>query len=98
MDLSGWLILGLATAPIWGMLLWSLWRLGIQPRLLPAAEIAALADEVIARYGQRAEEMAFAEEDHAWRTSQAAEQGKWHRVRRELWRRYRSGEWDGPAS
>lgn len=96
-DLSNWVILGLSTLPLWGMLLWSAWRLGIQPRLLPGDQIAALADDLIARHGRRAEDMAFAEEDRAWRYSQSGEQGKWHRVRRELWRRYESGEWAGPA-
>lgn len=44
------------------------------------------------KYGPLAEEMAFIEEDRAWRYSEAFEQGKWHRVRRELWRRCEAGD------
>ena len=50
------------------------------------------ADELIARHGERAEERAFAEEDRAWRRFEHREQGKWHRVRRELWRRRTAAE------
>jgi hypothetical protein len=63
---------------------------------VPASVIKALADEMIAKHGARAEELAFAEEDRTWRYSETFEQGKWHRVRRELWRRYETGEWEGP--
>ncbi|WP_404401855.1 hypothetical protein [Pelagibacterium halotolerans] len=49
-------------------------------------------DELIAKHGPRAEEMAYAEEDRAWRYSDIYEQGKWRRVRRELWRRHKAGE------
>lgn len=81
-------ILALATLPIWGALVWRIWELGIRPRLIPTATIRRLADRLIARYGPQAEEMAFIEEDRAWRYSETFEQGKWRRVRRELWRRH----------
>ena len=41
----------------------------------------------------RAEEVAYGEEDHACRYCDTYQQGKWHRVRRELWRRHASGVW-----
>ncbi len=88
-----WLV---ATSPIWATLLWHVWDLGLRPRLLPTREVEALADAMIALHGPRAEEAAFIEEDSAWRRSEIFQQGKWHRVRRELWRRYERGEWAGP--
>lgn len=98
MELSGWIIGGIASSPIWGMLLWHTWELSVRPRLIPVGAIMAFADELIAKHGSRAEEMAFIEEDRAWRYSETYQQGKWHRVRRELWRRYVAGEWEGPES
>lgn len=86
----------LATFPIWGTLVWHIWALHIRPCLIPIEVIKTLADELIAKHGARAEEMAFIEEDRAWRYSETFEQGKWHRVRRELWRRYEAEEWGGP--
>lgn len=75
------------------VVLWETWRRRIRPLLIPRAEIARLADELIARHGPRAEHMAYIEEDRAWRYSNAFEEGKWRRVRRELWRRFDAGEW-----
>jgi hypothetical protein len=95
-ELSGWIIGGIATSPIWGTLLWHTWELSIRPRLIPVGNIKAVADDLVAKYGPRAEEIAFIEEDRAWRYSETFEQGKWHRVRRELWRRYEAREWEGP--
>ena len=65
------------------------WQGRIRPMLIPRAEIERLADELMEKHGERAEEMAFIEEDHAWRYSQNFEQGKWRRVRKELERRGR---------
>lgn len=77
-----WAAIGAATAPIWGAFLWEIWEGSIRPRLVSCAEIDALAAAMIARYGDRAEEMAFIEEDRAWRYSDSFEQGKWRRVRK----------------
>lgn len=96
MELSGWIIGGIATSPFWGTLLWHTWDLSIRPRLIPVRDIKAAADDLVAKYGPRAEEIAFIEEDRAWRYSETFEQGRWHRVRRELWRRYEAGDWEGP--
>ena len=70
------------------------WQIRIRPMLVPRAEIDKLADELINKHGERAEEFAAIEEDRAWRYSQYFEQGKWRRVRKELWRRYETGEWE----
>ncbi len=74
--------------------LWQFWTFRIRPLLIAKKDIHAEVDELIAKYGPRAEEMAFIREDRAWRYSDTFEQGKWRRVRRELWRRYRMGEWE----
>jgi hypothetical protein len=97
-DIGQWAIVCACMSPIWGTLLWQTWNLSIWPRLIPAGNINALADNMIAKYGPRAEELAFIEEDRAWRYSETFEQGKWRRVRRELWRRYEAGEWEGPEA
>ena len=76
-----WIGIGAATSPIWGAILWLLWEGCIRPRLIPRAEIDALAATMIARHGRRAEEVAFLEEEQAWRSSRPFEQGKWRRVR-----------------
>lgn len=70
------------------------WELRIRPMFIPKAEIDAIVDDLIATYGPRAEEFAYREEDHACRYSHTFKQGKWRRVRRELWRRYEAGEWE----
>lgn len=61
-----------------------MWEGEIKPRLIPEAEINALANGHIARYGERAAEMAFTEEERAWRYSDSFAQGKWKRVRQEI--------------
>jgi hypothetical protein len=83
-DVLFWVVIGAATAPIWGALLWELWEGGIRPRLVPASEIDSLAAAMLARHSDRAEEMAFIEEDRAWRYSESFEQGKWRRVRKRI--------------
>jgi hypothetical protein len=64
--------------------LWLEWQTRIRPLLLPSSEIKRLADDLIERHGERAEEFAAMEEDRAWRYSRSFEQRKWRRVRREL--------------
>ena len=82
-----WLVTVMLTSPIWGPLLWLVWEGFVRPRLIPAAEIEALAEEMIATYGPHAEEAAFVEEDRAWRASRPFEQGQWRRVGAALRRR-----------
>jgi hypothetical protein len=80
-DVVWWVIVLVCTAPIWGSLVWLIWEGSIRPRLIPAAEIEAEARRLLDRWGDRAAEMAFIEEDRAWRYSETFEQGRWHRVR-----------------
>jgi hypothetical protein len=84
------IVIGAAASPIWGALMWVLWQGRIRPRLLPGAEIDALTATMVARHGRRAEEVASAEEEQAWRNSRPFEQGKWRRVRKQTEER-RSG-------
>lgn len=67
--------------------LWVEWHGRIRPMFIPHAEIERMADELVEKHRESAEEMAFIEEDRAWRYSQTFEQGKWRRVRKELERR-----------
>ncbi|MCQ2002866.1 hypothetical protein [Rhizobium sp. NRK18] len=73
---------------------WWEWEFHIKSLRVSRKEIAALADEMIEKHGPDAEERAYAEEDAAWRRSNTVEQGKWRRVRKELWRRHKAGEWE----
>ena len=66
------------------MFVWHLVDEYVRPMFIPRSEINALADEMIAKHGDRAEEMAYIEEDRAWRYSEIVEQGKWRRVKREI--------------
>lgn len=67
--------------------LWLQWHGRVRPMLIPRFEIERIADELIERHDDRAEEFAAMEEDRAWRYSNSFEQGKWKRVRNELERR-----------
>lgn len=91
-DIVLWFIIGICTAPIWGTLLCELWEGVIRPRLMPQEEVRRLADQCLRQHGLRAEEIAFIEEDRAWRYGESFEQGKWRRVRRELRRRREPSE------
>ena len=70
--------------PIWGSLLWELWEGSIRPLLVPHEEIDALSVAMLVQHADRAEQMAFMEEDRAWRYSDSFEQGKWRRVRKTI--------------
>ena len=60
------------------------WEGRIRPRLIPDSEFDSLAAAMVGRHGERAAEMAFIEEDRAWRYSRPFEQGKWRRVRKRI--------------
>lgn len=79
-----WLVLGVATAPLWGPVLWVLWQGVLRPRLIPRGEVERIATDLLSHHGDRAEEIAFGEEYGAWRHSNPFEQGKWRRVRRRI--------------
>lgn len=77
-----WLAIGAAAAPIWGAGLWMVWQGVVRPHLIPRAEVERTAASLIERHGERAGEVAFANEYGAWRDSDGFAQGKWRRVRR----------------
>ena len=77
-------IWALCLFPIWGSLLWELWEGSIRPLLIPHTEIDALSVAMLVQHADRAEQMAFIEEDRAWRYSDSFEQGKWRRVRKTI--------------
>ena len=79
-----WIILAACLAPVWGTLLQELWEGGVRPRLVPRSIIDGAATAILARHGDRAEQMALIAEDRAWRYSQSFKQGCWRRVRRRI--------------
>jgi hypothetical protein len=87
----------LISVVFWGLVLsvpvgtfaWHTWQISIKPRLFPREKIKRMADELEARHGDGAEDAAFTEEDSAWRRSETLQQGLWHQVRLELYRRRR---------
>ena len=82
-----WLVVALALSPAWATLVWHLWMVAIKPRLIPRERTIRMADELRIEYGKAAEDVAFTYEDRAWRRSETLEQGIWHQVRLELYRR-----------
>lgn len=77
-----------------GVVGWHAWDFHIRPLFIPKIEINAIVDDLIAKHGPDAEDWARGYEEDAWNRSHTFEQGKWRRVRRELWRRYKTGEWE----
>lgn len=82
-----WTMIAFALAPIVTAIVWSIVESAILPRLIPKAEIDALADDVMRRFPDDPEQAAFIEEHAAWFRSKIDEQGRWHRVRKEVRRR-----------
>lgn len=80
-------VLSIAVAGFLGVGAVSEWNRFVRPYFADRNKVRRLADILIARYGDRAEEMAFVEEDRAWRYSEPFKQGIWRRVRIELRRR-----------
>lgn len=69
-----------------GLVLWTIWTDAMKPRLIPADDIARVADEIISRYPDPELE-AFARHERAWYDSDGAEQTYWYRVRKAVRRR-----------
>lgn len=69
-----------------GLVLWTIWTDAIKPRLIPADDIARVADDIIASYPDPELE-AFARHERAWYDSDRAEQTYWYRVRKAVRRR-----------
>ena len=69
-----------------GLILWTVWNDAIKPRLIPAAEIDRIADDIIGNFLDPEEE-AFARHERAWYRSNGAEQTYWRRVRKAVRKR-----------
>jgi hypothetical protein len=89
-DSVKWLFVGIALAPMVIGIGWGIYEGSILPRLIPRAEIDALTDDIMRRYPNDPEDAAFNETYSAWHRSNSFEQGKWHRVRKEVRRRLRN--------
>ncbi len=68
------------------LVLWTIWIDAIKPRLIPADDIARVADDIIASYPDPELE-AFARHERAWYDSDGAEQTYWYRARKVVRRR-----------
>ncbi|MDR7033252.1 hypothetical protein [Mesorhizobium sp. BE184] len=73
-----------------GLVLWTIWTDSIKPRLIPADNIARVADDIIANYPDPEFE-AFARHERAWYDSDGAEQTYWYRVRKAVRRQLSAG-------
>lgn len=82
-----WLAVGLALSPLVLGLASAMVEGSILPRFIPRAEIDRLADDIMRRYPDDPEEVAYNEEYASWHRSEMYDQGKWHRVRKEIQRR-----------
>ena len=69
-----------------GLVLWTIWTDAIKPRLIPADDIARVADDIVASYPDPELE-AFARHERAWYDSDCTEQTYWYRVRKAVRRR-----------
>lgn len=92
-----WLVIAAAASPIVLGIGWAVVEISILPRLVPRAEIEAMADAVMRDHPDDPEEWAFMEEHAAWYQSLSFEQGKWHRVRKLIRRRLLAGDWPPSA-
>lgn len=81
-DWLWWMIVGVATTPIWGAFLWHTYQFSIRPCLVPQEEIDRLVAEMLDR--DDPDEAAFVEEQAAWYRGDTFEQGKWRLVRKAL--------------
>src|SRR5258708_25886442 len=79
-----WIVLATCSAPIWGTLLWELWDGAVRPRLIRRDIIDRAAAAILAEHGDRAEQMAWIQEDRAWRYSDPFKQGGWRRIRKRI--------------
>jgi hypothetical protein len=79
-----WIVLAACGAPIWGTLLYELWDGIVRPRLIRRDVIDRAAAAILAEHGERAEEMAWIQEDRAWRYSDSFKQGGWRRIRKRI--------------
>ncbi|SDP89238.1 hypothetical protein [Phyllobacterium sp. OV277] len=73
------------------LVLWTIWKDTIEPRLIPASEIDSVAEAIIANHCDPEAE-AFARHQRAWRRCDGAEQTYWYRVRKAV-RRFLAGNY-----
>lgn len=95
-----WIVLAACGAPIWGTLLWELWDGAVRPRLIRRDIIDRAAAAILAEHGDQAEQMAWIQEDRAWRYSDSFKQGGWRRIRKRIaaMRRERERSHSPPSS
>ncbi len=86
-----WLPVAVGVSPMVLGIGWGVLEGSILPRLIPREEIERLADDLMEHDPWDPEEAALAEEHAAWCRSERYEQGKWHRIRKVVRRRLRSG-------
>jgi hypothetical protein len=79
-----WIAFAACLAPIWGTLLWELWDGAVRPRLIRRDIIDRVAAAILAQHGDRAEQVAWIQEDRAWRYSDSFKQGGWRRIRKRI--------------
>ena len=79
-----WIVLAACSAPIWGTLLWELWDGAVRPRLIRRDIIDCAAAAILAEHGDRAEQIAWIQEDRAWRYCDSFKQGGWRRIRKRI--------------
>lgn len=82
-----WIILILATSPIWGTLLWEIWDGSVRPMFITSQEVKDQADQLLQQHGPRAMEIAHINEDRARRYCDTFEQAKWRKVGKHLEKR-----------
>ena len=87
-----WLAIAAALSPIVIGIGWAVVEGSVLPRLVPRAEIEAMAEAVMRDHPDDPEEWAFMEEHAAWYRSLSFEQGKWYRVRKLIRKRLLAGD------
>ncbi|MGO4451765.1 hypothetical protein AB4Y96_22830 [Phyllobacterium sp. TAF24] len=84
LQILGWLLivfLGGQVLIFISLVLRTIWKDTIEPRLIPAGEIDSVAEDIIANH-RDPESEAFARHQRAWRRCDGAEQTYWYRVRK----------------
>ena len=85
MDLAlriiGWLLAGIALAPVMFGLCWPLWWVFVAPRLMARSTIRQCVERAVREARDDPQAFAFAQEREAWYRSDLRELGCWRRVR-----------------
>lgn len=91
-----WAVGVVIASPIIIAVIWEVWEGCIRVRRVPAREIVSLARGLRQKHSSRAAEIAFINEDRAWRYSDSFERGKWRRVKRHLQKSHNFCSQSGP--